>query len=270
MMPHVLGPFGEDTGEIVEEHLRDQGIALHLGTGVEGLTGEDRRVERVVTEEDTFPTDLVVVGTGIKPNVDLAKDAGIELGPTGAIATDQYGRTSDERIYAAGDCAEATNAVDEEPDYVPLALTANRYGRAIGESVANEEPNPVGQILGTAVVKVFDLEVARTGLLDEERMEQSGFDPVRKTIETESRAHYYPGGKTIQITMTADRESGRLLGASMVGEEGVAQRINTVATALHNRVTLHELEQYDLAYSPPFSPVWDPVLTAAKVLQGSL
>jgi NADPH-dependent 2,4-dienoyl-CoA reductase/sulfur reductase-like enzyme len=267
-LPHVLGPFGERTAEVVEDHLRDKDIDLNLGISVDQILGSNGRVEAVKTKSGTQETDLVVVGTGIKPNVELAEEAGIRISPTGAIATDQYGRTNYDNVYAAGDCSDATNAVSLQPDYVPLALTANRFGRAIGESVATESDVPVGQIVGTALVKVFDLEVARTGLLDDERIEEAGFEPVRQTIETESRAHYYPGGKTIQITMTADRDSGRLLGASMVGEEGVAQRINTVATALHNKVTLTELEQYDLAYSPPFSPVWDPVLTAAKVLDG--
>ncbi|MFB6345183.1 MAG: FAD-dependent oxidoreductase [bacterium] len=270
MMPHVLGPFGEATARIVEDHLRDNGIDLHLEAGVDELAGTDGTVTVVVSEEKKHPTDLVHVGTGIQPNVELDEEAGIETGPNGAIATDEVGRTNYDTIFAAGDCAEATNTVSGEPDYVPLALTANRFGRAIGETVATDRDEPVGEIAGTAVVKVFDLEVARTGLLDEERIEEAGFEPVRQTIETESRAHYYPGGKTIQITMTADRQSGCLLGASMVGEEGVAQRINTVAIALHNQVTLSELEQYDLAYSPPFSPVWDPVLTAAKVLNGKL
>lgn len=270
MMPHVLGPFGEATAKMVEQHLMDRGISLHLDTAVERFDGENGTVTEVVTNNDAYETDLVLVGTGIKPNVELAEEAGIKLGNTGAIETNEYGRTNFDNIYAAGDCAEATNAVTGKPDYVPLALTANRFGRAIGESVANQTSEPVGRIVGTALVKVFSLEVARTGILDEERMKEAGFDPVSSTIEVESRAHYYPGGKPIQLTMTADRTTGRLLGASMVGEEGVAQRVNTVATALHNGVTLDELEQYDLAYSPPFSPVWDPVLTGAKVLNGKL
>ncbi len=269
MMPQVLGPFGEKTARVVEDHLRKQGVDLHLDTAVDGLRGnEDHTVHCVAAEGDEYETDLVLVGAGIQPNVELAEDAGLKLGETGAIATDEYGRTSDPNIYSAGDCAEMTHVVDGKPDYVPLALSANRAGRAIGESIGRGENVEVGPIAGTAVVKVFDLEVARTGLLDGERINESGFDPIRKTIDVESRAHYYPDGEPIKITMTADRGTGRVLGASMVGEEGVAQRINTVAAALYNEATLAELEQYDLAYAPPFSPVWDPILTAAKVLNG--
>jgi NADPH-dependent 2,4-dienoyl-CoA reductase/sulfur reductase-like enzyme len=211
------------------------------------------------------PVDLALVGVGVAPNTELAESAGIETGETGGIATDEYGKTNDDHAYAAGDCAEATNVVTGTPDHVPLALTASRAGRAIGQTLAGE-PMPVGDIAETAAVKSFDLEVARTGVIDEAVSADAGFDPVPVTITTESRAHYYPGGTEIQMTVVGDRESGRVLGASMVGREGVPKRIDTVATALHAGMTARELSYLDLSYAPPFSPVWDPVLTAAKVL----
>jgi NADPH-dependent 2,4-dienoyl-CoA reductase/sulfur reductase-like enzyme len=132
------------------------------------------------------------------------------------------------------------------------------------------DETPVGDIAGSAVVKAFDLTAARTGVIDEERASDAGFDPVSVTITAASRAHYYPGAEDITITMFGDRESGRLLGATMVGREGVAKRIDTVAAALHEGATVEDLSYYDLAYAPPYSPVWDPVLTAAKVLAGKL
>ncbi|MDZ7687736.1 MAG: FAD-dependent oxidoreductase [Halobacteriales archaeon] len=269
MLPHILAPFGEDVARGVEDHMRDEGVDIHLETAVEGIVGEDGEVSAVRTEEDEYDVDLVIVGAGVKPNVEIAEEAGVETGPTGAIATDEHGRTNLPDIYAVGDCAEARNAVTGESDHVPLALTANRQGRAVGATLAGE-PTETGPIVGTAVLKAFELEVARTGVIDHERADEAGFEPVTKTIETNSRAHYYPGGSKITVSMTADRGSGRLLGASMVGEEGVAHRINTVATALHNEMTVEEVEKMDLAYAPPFSPVWDPVLTASKVLSGSL
>ena len=268
MLPHVLQPFGEAAAEVVEAHLREQGVHLHLETRVEAFEGEGR-VQRVVTEDGETPADLVVVGVGVAPNVDLAEDAGIELGPTGAIATDEYGRTSAEDVFAAGDCAEATNTVTGEPDHVPLALTANRAGRAIGQTVAGD-PTPVGETAGTATVKAFDLEVARTGVIDDEEARDAGFDPVSVTITAPSRAHYYPGGSELTITMVADGPTGTLLGASIVGGEDVPKRVDTVAAALHAGMTVDEVENLDLAYAPPFSPVWDPVLTAAKVLAGKV
>ncbi|WP_276299293.1 FAD-dependent oxidoreductase [Halorussus lipolyticus] len=275
MLPHVLAPFGESIAEEVEDHLREQGVSLHLDTMVEriagegGEDGEDGRVAAIETGDERHPVDSVLVATGVAPNAELAVEAGIETGETGAIATDELGRTSAEEVFAAGDCAEAHNVVTDAPDYVPLALTANRAGRAIGSTVAGD-PTEVGGIVGTAVVKVFDLEVARTGVIDSDEAQQAGFDPVSQVITAGSRAHYYPGGTPITIEMVADRETGRLLGAAMVGEEGVAKRIDTIATALHAEMTVEEVQNLDLAYAPPFSPVWDPVLTAAKVLSGKL
>jgi NADPH-dependent 2,4-dienoyl-CoA reductase/sulfur reductase-like enzyme len=266
MLPHVLDPFGEPVAERVEEHLREEAVRVHLDTAVDAIRGERGRVSAIEADGEHYPVEMALVGTGIAPNAELADAAGIELGETGAIATDEYGRTSAEDVFAAGDCAEATNVITGRPDYVPLALTANRHGRAIGETVASSELTEVGPIAGTAVVKVFDLEVARTGIIDEELAAEAGFDPVSVTIEAESRAHYYPGGKPIRIQLMADVDSRRVLGAAMVGREGVAKRIDTVVTALHGRMTVDEVEMLDLAYAPPFSPVWDPVLTSAKVL----
>jgi len=268
MLPHVLQPFGPEAAAVVEDHLREQGVHLHLDTPVDAILGDDRATA-IATGDEAVAVDLALVGVGVAPNVELAEAAGIELGDTGAIATDEYGRTSDEHVYAAGDCAEATHVVTGEPDHVPLALTANRAGRAIGQTLAGD-PTPVGEIAGTAAAKAFDLAVARTGLTDEERAREAGFDPVSVSITTGSRAHYYPGGEEIRVTMLADRDTGRVLGASMVGREGVAKRIDTVATALHAGMTAHQLSYLDLSYAPPFSPVWDPVLTAAKVLDGEL
>ncbi|MDR5671736.1 FAD-dependent oxidoreductase [Halalkaliarchaeum sp. AArc-GB] len=285
MLPHVLQPFGSDAAEVVEDHLREQGIRLHLNTGVDGFLprsavetdagdaddgfGNGDAIGAVEAGEDRFPVDLALVGVGVVPNVEIAEKAGIETGPTGAIATDEHGKTNVEGVYAAGDCAEARHVVTGEPDHVPLALTANRAGRAIGSTLAGDA-TAVGKIAGTAVLKAFDLEVARTGVIDPERARSSGFDPVSVTISAPTRAHYYPGGAELQVTMVADATTNRVLGASMVGEEGAAKRIDTVATALSAGLTVPELEQLDLSYAPPFSPVWDPVLTAAKVLAGKL
>lgn len=267
MLPHVLQPFGDTVAEVVEDHLREQGVDLHLDTAVSGFEGADA-VERVALENDTQAADIVIVGVGVAPNTDLAAQAGIEVGETGAIATDKYGRTDYEHTYAAGDCAEARNVVTGDPDHVPLALTANRAGRAIGQTVTGD-PEPVGGTAGTAIVKAFDLGAARTGIVDEERAREAGFDPVSVSISASSRAHYYPGGSDLTVTLLADRASGKLLGGSIVGEEG-AKRIDTVAMALTGDLTVSELRDADLAYAPPFSPVWDPVLTAAKVLAGKL
>jgi NADPH-dependent 2,4-dienoyl-CoA reductase/sulfur reductase-like enzyme len=267
MLPHTLQPFGPAAAATVEDHLTEQGVTLHLDTPVERLQGNGT-VEAVVAGEEV-PVDLVLVGAGVAPNTALAEAAGIDLGPTGAIATDEYGGTSAADVYAAGDVAEATNVVTGEPDHVPLALTANRAGRAIGTTLAGD-PTPVGGTAGTAALKAFELQVARTGVIKPDRAREAGFDPVSVSVTTESRAHYYPGGTEIEITMLGDRDTGRVLGATMVGREGVANRIDTVAAALHTGATVEELSYFDLSYAPPFGPVWDPILTAAKVLGGKL
>ena len=264
MLPHVLQPFGDAVAEVVEEHLRAQGVHLHLDTAVSGFDGEGS-VERVAFEGESRPADIAVVGVGVAPNTQLAADAGIELGETGAIATDEYGRTNYGNVYAAGDCAEARNVVTGEPDHVPLALTANRAGRAIGQTIA-ADPEPVGGTAGTAIVKAFDLGAARTGVVDEQRAREAGFDPVSVSVSAPTRAHYYPGGAELTVTLVADGESGRLLGGTVVGREG-AKRVDTVATALAAGMTVSELQKADLAYAPPFSPVRDPILTAANVLE---
>jgi NADPH-dependent 2,4-dienoyl-CoA reductase/sulfur reductase-like enzyme len=267
MLPHVLQPFGETVAEVVEDHLEEKGIHLHLETAVSGFAGGEH-VERVDFEGGSNPADIAIVGVGVEPNSELAAESGIELGPTGAVATDEYGRTNYENVYAAGDCAEARHVVTGDPDHVPLALTANRAGRAIGQTVTGT-PTRVGDIAGTAIVKAFDLGASRTGIIDEEQARDAGFDPVSVTISAPTRAHYYPGGAELTVTLLADRETGRLLGGSLVGREGV-KRIDTVATALHAEMTVSELQNADLAYAPPFSPVWDPILTGAKVLSGKL
>ena len=281
MLPHVLRPFGETVAEHVESELERQGVRLHLDTAVDafaggaGATGADAsgddggRVESVVAEGAETPVDMVMVGVGVEPDVELAEAAGVELGPTGAIAVDEYGRTSAEDVYAAGDCAEAEHVVTGEPAYVPLALTANRAGRAIGQTLAGD-PEPVGRTAGTAAVKAFDLEAARTGIIDDEEARDAGFDPASATIDAKTRSHYYPGARDISVTLVADRDSKRVIGGAIVGGEGVPKRVDTVAAALSSGMTVAEVEGLDLSYAPPFGPVWDPVLTAAKVLRGKV
>jgi len=266
----VLKQFSEATSEAVADHLAEQDVAIHLNAGVEELAGSDR-VETVVTGDGRVPVEMGLVGTGVCPRTDLAKDAGVDLGPTGAIATDAYRETNLPDVYAAGDCAEAEHVVTGEPAYVPLALTANRHGRAVGRTIAGE-PTEGGGVAGTAAIKAFETEAARTGVLDEGRAREAGFEPVTETIEAKSRAGYYPEGGTVRVTLAADRETGRTLGGSLVSEygEGAVHRSHALVGAVTEGVALGDLSNYDLAYAPPFNTTWDPVLTAAKVLEGQL
>ncbi|MDQ2051558.1 FAD-dependent oxidoreductase [Natronolimnohabitans sp. A-GB9] len=268
----VLTGFSEATSEEVAAHLREQDVIVHLGSEVRELAGgDDESVTAVVTDDDRYPVEMVLLGTGVAPRTALAENAGVELGPTGAIATDADRETNVPDVYAAGDCAEATHVVTDEPTYAPLALTANRHGRAVGQTVTGR-PTDGGGIAGTAALKAFEVEAARTGVLDHEVAREAGFDPVTETITAKSRAGYYPAGGDVTITLTADRETGRVLGGCLVSEygEGAVHRSHAIVGALEEGATVFDLENYDLAYAPPFNTTWDPVLVAAKVLGGKL
>ncbi len=255
----------EDIGSPIETELTSHGVRVFKGAPVTALLGDrEGRVRRVAWEAGspaTSDTDCVVLATGVRPRVELAEEAGIKIGQTGAIAVNEYMETSEAAVFAAGDCAETVNLVSGRPAYFPLGTTANKQGRVAGENAAGGRARFPG-IVGTAASKVFSLEVARTGLnLAEAR--ESGFRAAAATVHAPARARYL-GGKEIVVKLVADRSSGRLLGAQMVGAEGVATRIDIFATALQARMTVEQVAQLDLSYAPPFSTVWDPVLIAAQ------
>ena len=216
-------------------------------------------------DDGTFiPTEIVILAAGIRPNSRIAREAGIETGRAGAINVNRRMETSTGDIYAAGDCAVAYHVVLGKPVYIPLGTTANKQGRIAGENAAGGEA-VFGGIAGTSAFKIFGLEVARTGLTAREAGEE-GFDIVESAIEQPSRAGYYPGGGPIRIKLVADPKTKRLLGAEMVGRDGVAKRIDVFAAALHGDMTVDDVAGFDLSYAPPFSPVWDPVLIAASAI----
>ena len=260
----VFIPWMEsDLSDTVKKEVESHDVTIHTGHQVEKIESKNNRLN-VVCKDLTLDADLVLVAMGIRPNSGLALNAGIQSGAASAIGVDKRLRTSDENIYAAGDCADAYHVVTGEKVWVPLALRANRAGWAVADNVCGKNVELPG-IAGTAVFKVFDLEVARTGITSTEAI-KSGFTPVSETIKTRSRAHAHPGASTIWVHMIGDQKTGRLLGAQMVGNEGVAHRINAVAVALHNQMSVEQFSQTDLAYAPPFGPVWDPLLTAANQL----
>jgi NADPH-dependent 2,4-dienoyl-CoA reductase/sulfur reductase-like enzyme len=262
-MDRVLGTMDQEVVSIVDEKLASQGISLHKNTAVQGFEGRGASVRKVLTDQGTFNADIVLLAVGVRPNNGLAEAAGIELGARGAIAVDKHLHTSAHNIYAAGDCAEAFHLVTGKKAYIPLGTTANKQGRIAGENVGGLNSVFEG-VVGSAVTKIFDLEVARTGLTALEAG-QEGFDYLSSTIKGWSRSKAYPAGKPITVTYTVDRETGRLLGSQMIGQEGVAHRIDTLASALYNKMTVEEVGRLDLAYAPPFATVWDPILVAANV-----
>jgi NADPH-dependent 2,4-dienoyl-CoA reductase/sulfur reductase-like enzyme len=261
-LPRVLTNFDAEFAEKVQEKLEEKGVNLVLGSGVKAIEG-DGVVKGVITDTVTIETDLVLLGVGIKPEADIARKAGIELGHTGAIKVNDRMETSILGVYACGDCAEAYHRILKRNVWIPLGDTANKQGRIAGANIAGEQILFPG-IIGSAATKVFDLELARTGL-GEEEAKREGFDVVTTLIESSTRAHYYPGRKAIMIKLVAEKKTGVLIGAQAVGGEGVAKRIDVLATAIWARMTLDDIAWVDLTYVPPVAPVWDPVLVAAQV-----
>ncbi|MBP7527069.1 MAG: FAD-dependent oxidoreductase [Syntrophorhabdaceae bacterium] len=262
-MDRVLGNMDISITAIVEEKIAAEGVALMKGVSVEGFESDGGTLSRVITDKGAFDADMVLLVIGARPNTGLAVAAGMELGAAGAIKVDEYLRTSIPDVYAAGDCAEATQLVTGKKVYIPLGTTANKQGRLAGENAAGMN-NAFEGIVGTAVTKIFDLEVARTGLAPLEA-QREGIDHFVSTITGRSRSSAYPEGKPITVTYVVERGSGRLLGAQMAGAEGVAHRIDTLAAGLYNRMTIADIARLDLAYAPPFATVWDPILVAANV-----
>lgn len=248
---------------IVKAEVEFNGVNLHPGHHVERIEASSGRL-KVVSSDLALDADMVLLAIGITPNSDLAEKAGIQTGAGNAIAVDRCLQTSDNNIYAAGDCADAYHVVTGKKTWVPLALRANRAGWAVADNIRGKKAELRG-ICGTAVFKVFGLEVARSGINIKEARE-AGFKPASVTIKSRSRAHAHPGSSDIWVHMIGDIETGRLLGAQMVGREGVAHRINAVAVGLHGRITVEQFFETDMAYAPPFSPVWDPLLTGANQL----
>ena len=216
---------------------------------------------------DGVPCDMVVVSAGFKPNVELAADAGIQLGRTGAIRTDDRMETNLRGVFAAGDCAEVTHLVTGRPTWIPLGTTANKTGRVAGAGAAGARDRFPG-IVGTSIVSIFGMAFATTGF-SAVHARAEGFDPVSARIEANNRARYYQPVKTT-VELVADRTTRRLVGATIVGDDSAAGRINVVAAALHARMRIDDFEQLDLCYSPPYSPVWDPLLIAAQQLRHEL
>jgi NADPH-dependent 2,4-dienoyl-CoA reductase/sulfur reductase-like enzyme len=262
-MDRVLGSMDRSVTEIVEETLKREAVRLFKETTVLGFEGPKGAVSKVLTDKGTFQADFVIFAVGVLPESTLAQKTGIALGVNKAITVDEQMRTNVPAIFAAGDCADALSIVTGKKVYIPLGTTANKQGRVAGENAAGRETVFEG-VAGTAQTKVFDLEVARTGLTSLEA-ERENIPYFASTIQGTSRAKSYPAGKPITITYVVEKDTGRLLGAQMVGQEGVAHRIDTLATALYGRMTVDDVARLDLGYAPPFATVWDPILIAANV-----
>ncbi|MEE1928939.1 FAD-dependent oxidoreductase [Streptomyces sp. TRM 70351] len=262
--PQPMTTLDPDMGRLV--HTAMDGLGIETVTGVTATavrTGADGRAEAVVTEDAEYPADIVVLGLGVRPETTLAREAGLPLGESGGLLTDLSMRVRGHSdVWAGGDCVEVLDTVAGRTRPVALGTHANKHGQIIGANIGGDYATFPG-VVGTAVSKVCDLEIARTGLL-EEQAAGLGLRFVTVTVEATSRAGYYPGAEPMHVKMTAERRTGRLLGVQIVGREGAGKRVDVAAVALTAGLTVEQMTSLDLGYAPPFSPVWDPVLTAAR------
>ncbi|QDQ14263.1 FAD-dependent oxidoreductase [Streptomyces spectabilis] len=262
-----MSTLDPDMGRLVHDAMSGMGITMVNDAEVTKiLTGADGAVRAVATQDAEYPADVVVLGIGVRPETELARAAGLPLGEHGGLLTDLSmrvrGPVADGAIWAGGDCVEVLDLVSGQQRHIALGTHANKHGQVIGSNVGDDYATFPG-VVGTAVSKVCDLEIARTGLREKDAR-AVGLRYETVTIESTSRARYYPGAAPMTVKMLAERRTGRLLGTQIVGREGAAKRVDVAAVALTARMTVEQMTALDLGYAPPFSPVWDPVLVAAR------
>jgi NADPH-dependent 2,4-dienoyl-CoA reductase/sulfur reductase-like enzyme/rhodanese-related sulfurtransferase len=265
LAPQLLTFLDWEMAEKVRWHMQHKGVKFLLSEGLASVEEQNGRGIIRTDQGREIPTDLVLISVGIRPNVDLAKNAGLKLGITGGIKVNQFMQTSDPDIFAAGDCIETTNLVTGKPTLTPMGSAANKEGRAAGANALGRRIAIKG-FTGTIIVKVFDLTVAKTGLSEREALVE-GYSPLALYVDPSQHAGYYPGAKALSIKTVTDRDSRRLLGAQVIGEAGVDKRIDVLATAMYHRMSLEDLLNLDLAYAPPYSAARDPVVIAGAVGQ---
>lgn len=269
-LPLILPGYDEEMSLNIKNYLQEKGLNILTGTGVSGFVGDTSgKVNGVRIGERVLPADLVVWAGGVKPNVALAVTAGIELGPTGAIAVNKYQETNIPGIYAAGDCTENTNLITGEKVWFAMGSTANKSGRIAGLNVVNARRESIPGVLGTSIVKLFELHAARTGLTEKQALEK-GFKAVSAIVPGNDKAHYYPGYREIYTKLIADAKNGKILGAQIIGEGDVAKPIDIIATLISCGGTLEQVSALDLAYAPPFSMAMNTTILTANVLRNKI
>jgi NADPH-dependent 2,4-dienoyl-CoA reductase/sulfur reductase-like enzyme len=247
----------------VADAIRTLGVDLRLGTSVEGFAARDGWVAAVATDDGECGADLVVMGLGMRPNVALAEAAGVPIGPSGAIATDARMATRIDGVWAAGDCVESLHRVSHRPVSIALGTHANKQGRVVGTNVAGGAARFPG-VVGTAITRVGTTEIARTGL-NETEAAAAGFATVSATAEGHTRAFYYPGAEELAVKVVAERSTGRILGAQIVGGPEAGKRIDVLALAVWTGMGAEEFSMSDLSYAPPVAPVWETSMIAARL-----
>lgn len=270
MAEQPMTTLDPDMGALVRDAMCGMGMDVRTGEAVTRVrTDGEGRARAVATEDGEYPADVVVLGLGVRPDTALAEAAGLPLGESGGLLTDVSMRVRGQRnVWAGGDCVEVLDLVSGRMRHIPLGTHANKHGQIIGANVAGGYGTFPG-VVGTAVSKVCDLEIARTGLL-EQQADDIGLQYLTTRIEATSRAGYFPGAQPMHVKMLTEVRTGRLLGVQIVGREGAGKRVDIAAVALTAHMTAEQMTGLDLGYAPPFSPVWDPVLVAARKASSQL
>ena len=258
----VMNTLDADMGALVSAALEETGVTIYRRESLQGFEVHNGRVRAVVTDQREISADIVILGMGVRPNTPLAKQAGIPLGEKDAVRVNGRMQTDIENIWSAGDCVESFHLVSQKPFYIALGTVANKQGRIAGINIGGGTATFPG-VVGTAISKICEVGVARTGLQEKE-IEQLSLDYVSAKIKSKTRAGYYPEAEDTTVKVLAEKGSGRLLGGQIVGKGEAAKRIDVLATALHAGFNVQEMIHLDLSYAPPFSPVWDPVLIAVR------
>lgn len=267
-MPRIMAIMDEDMSELVAGEMKRNAVEIIIGKKVVGIQG-DERVRSVLLEDgSSLEAGCVLMSIGVAPRSEIAAQAGLELGQRNGIKVDRYLRTSDPDIYAAGDCSTVFHRLLCENVFIPLGLTANRQGRMCGENIVGElrgkNLKPFPGIIGTAVTKVFDYEIAKTGI-GQADIDRYGLRHINSTkIKAKNLPGYFPGASELWVKLFFEEESKVIVGGQIIGKTGSALRINALVAAITQGMRLDELYTLDTAYAPPFSPVWDPLLIAAK------
>jgi len=264
---HVMPALDTDVSFHIEEYLKEKNVEIYLNKRIDSIRGSFSDTEVVLQDGTVIQSDFLLLAAGIKPNIDLAKEAGIKIGDTGSIWTDDKMHTDTEDIFACGDCAESFMLIDKTPIYRPLGSTANKTGRITGETLF-DKPLAFRGILGTGIFKVFDLAVGQTGLTEKQAKMRGIQTVICNNIKPDKPE--YMGGENLYIKAVADKETGRLLGVQIVGKEGVDKRIDVFATAITFGALVSDLFHLDLAYAPPFSTTKDPVMYTGMILENAI
>ncbi len=262
MAPEVMGTLDPDIGAIVSQSLIDHKVDLYREEALTGIEVKNGKVTAVITENRVLPADIVVLGTGVRPNSDLAKAAGIPVGVRDGIIVNERQQTEIEGVWSAGDCVQTHHLISKKPFYVALGTVANKQGMVAGINIGGDDAVFPGAI-GTAITKFMETEISRTGLSQKE-IEDLGWEFITGKVKTRNKPGYYPGAAEITVKIHAEKGSGKLLGGQIVGKQESGKRIDTIATCLHAGFTVEQMVFLDLSYAPPFSPVWDPVAVAAR------